>query len=167
MVAYQILEVGNFMNLLLSDKVFDSFSVNKVTIRTIADFFVDGKRNREWCEECDGEYVYWQELKDFVFERIKGKRKPEFLKTELLVDREGLFSIFPDIREETKDFPDCMVNSFRLNFKYEAPVGGQEFLGMTTGVSYDSFCMDRRWEQYWDEKAVEFLKGLSLTLDKM
>lgn len=167
MVAYQILEVGNFMNLLLSEKVFDSFSVDKVSIRTIVDFFVDGKRNREWCEDDIGEYVFWHELKGFAYERIKGKRKPEFLKVELFMGLEGLFKIFPNMREETRDFPECRVNSFRLNFKYEAPVGGEELLVMTTGVSYESFCMDRSWEQYWDEKAVEFLRGLSLTPDRM
>lgn len=167
MVAYQILEVGNFMSLLLSSESFDLFSVSQVTVRTMADFFVDGKRNVRWCEDCKEEYVSWRELKDFVFERIKGKKKPELLKAELLVDMEALFEIFPSMKEETQDFSECPVKSFRLNFKYEAPEGTREHLSMTTGVSYESFSMDRTWEHYWDERAVSFLKGLSLTLDKM
>lgn len=60
MVAYQILEVGNFMSLLLSSESFDLFSVSQVTVRTMADFFVDGKRNVRWCEDCAGEYVSWR-----------------------------------------------------------------------------------------------------------
>lgn len=170
MVAYKILEVGSFMNLLLSNKNFDLFSVGGITVRTITDFTADGKRNKDWCcdeDENDSEYLSWQEIKGFVYERVKGKKKPGLLKVEMLVDREDFFKVFLDFKGEAEDFSRCSIKTFRLNFKYESLFGQPELLTVTTGVSYSDFTMDKSWEQYWDEKAAGFLKGMGLTLEKM
>lgn len=166
MVAYHIFEVGNFMNLLFSSDSFDLFYMGSINIRTMADYTVDGRRNRDWCKENDSEYVLWSELKSFAYERIKGNKKPSLLKLELLADLGQICRIFPDFEENTAELGECRLKSLRLNFKYESG-REKELLTVTTGVSHKEFSMDRSWEEFWDKSAAGFLKGLGLTLEEI
>mgnify|MGYP006338935459 CR=1 FL=1 len=154
MKLYEILDVNVFMNELLAKNGFDEFFAGAVTLRTMTDFFIEGKRNKEWFDEEMEPYVRWKEIKAYLYELIKGKKKPHLFKLELLVDEKGYLEMAPEQEMNGKS-----PLYYRMNFRYE-----NEQLFLTTAVSHASFELDKTAELLWDSFAAAYLKRLSISV---
>ena len=140
MKMYQIEEVKPFMAQLLLQETFDKFCVSVAEIRTIVPITIKGTMSHDWLSPEDAEkykeleYIPWKLLRPVVFELIKGKQTPDFLKIQFVYYSEN---------------GDC--GGLRVQFE----------TGMLTCLSTYTpaeFSLDRNAETLWDEKCRAFLK---------
>ena len=140
MKMYQIEEVKPFMAQLLLQETFDKFCVSVAEIRTIVPITIKGTMSHDWLSPEDAEkykeleYIPWKLLRPVVFELIKGKQTPDFLKIQFVYYSEN---------------GDC--GGLRVQFE----------AGMLTCLSTYTpaeFSLDRNAETFWDENCQAFLK---------
>ena len=140
MKMYQIEEVKPFMAQLLLQETFDKFCVSVVEIRTIVPITIKGTMSHDWLSPEDAEkykeleYIPWKLLRPVVFELIKGKQTPDFLKIQFVYYSEN---------------GDC--GGLRVQFE----AGTLTCLSTYTPAE---FSLDRNAETFWDENCQAFLK---------
>lgn len=140
MKMYQIEEVKPFMAQLLLQETFDKFCVSVAEIRTIVPITIKGTMSHDWLSPEDAEkykeleYIPWKLLRPVVFELIKGKQTPDFLKIQFVYYREN---------------GDC--GGLRVQFE----AGTLTCLSTYTPAE---FSLDRNAETFWDENCQAFLK---------
>ena len=138
MKMYQIEEVKPFMAQLLLQETFDKFCVAE--IRTIVPITIKGTMSHDWLSPEDAEkykeleYIPWKLLRPVVFELIKGKQTPDFLKIQFVYYSEN---------------GDC--GGLRVQFE----AGTLTCLSTYTPAE---FSLDRNAETFWDENCQAFLK---------
>lgn len=140
MKMYQIEEVKPFMAQLLLQETFDKFCVSVAEIRTIVPITIKGTMSHDWLSPEDAEkykeleYIPWKLLRPVVFELIKGKQTPDFLKIQFVYYSEN---------------GDC--GGLRVQFE----AGTLTCLSTYTPAK---FSLDRNAETFWDENCQAFLK---------
>ena len=140
MKMYQIEEVKPFMAQLLLQETFDKFCVSVAEIRTIVPIAIKGTMSHDWLSPEDAEkykeleYIPWKLLRPVVFELIKGKQTPDFLKIQFVYYSEN---------------GDC--GGLRVQFE----AGTLTCLSTYTPAE---FSLDRNAETLWDETCRAFLK---------
>ena len=152
MKMYQIEEVKPFMAQLLLQETFDKFCVSVAEIRTIVPITIKGTMSHDWLSPEDAEkykeleinitlkniekleYIPWKLLRPVVFELIKGKQTPDFLKIQFVYYSEN---------------GDC--GGLRVQFE----AGTLTCLSTYTPAE---FSLDRNAETFWDENCQAFLK---------
>ena len=140
MKMYQIEEVKPFMAQLLLQETFDKFCVSVAEIRTIVPITIKGTMSHDWLSPEDAEkykeleYIPWKLLRPVVFELIKGKQTPDFLKIQFVYYSEN---------------GDC--GGLRVQFE----AGTLTCLSTYTQAE---FSLDRNAETFWDENCQAFLK---------
>lgn len=140
MKMYQIEEVKPFMAQLLLQETFDKFCVSVAEIRTIVPITIKGTMSHDWLSPEDAEkykeleYIPWKLLRPVVFELIKGKQTPDFLKIQFVYYSEN---------------GDC--GGLRVQFE----AGTLTCLSTYTA---GGFSLDRNAETFWDENCQAFLK---------
>lgn len=140
MKMYQIEEVKPFMAQLLLQETFDKFCVSVAEIRTIVPITIKGTMSHDWLSPEDAEkykeleYIPWKLLRPVVFELIKGKQTPDFLKIQFVYYSEN---------------GDC--SGLRVQFE----AGTLTCLSTYTPAE---FSLDRNAETFWDENCQAFLK---------
>ena len=77
---------------LLLKETFDEFLLEHSKVVTFAAFEINGKRNLNWYDDDEKEnqlqpLLYWSEARDFLFDYIKGKKTPEYMKISLKASR--------------------------------------------------------------------------------
>lgn len=132
------------MNYLLKQDLFDHFEVREVTLHTFYKLHIDGKRNIDFYHEDEteglSEYISWSEMKNYLFELIKGKKSPTYLKVVLSTPQ-----------HETQDIS-LDASTFFLNIVYK-----EESIQCTTGTAYTTFTLDKTPEKAWDDHMTQFL----------
>ena len=158
MIALSIIDVKDFMNKLLIGEVFDRFFLVEASVTTFNTFTIDGRLQQDFFDTDTVamhksnliEYSLWRDVKPYCFSVIRGRRTPLnfriVLQLSLKQTQQILNPSFPD-----GSVPDCR---FCLNLQYR-----NDSLLCTTGVSYTSFCLDKRPEHLWDEIIRKFLSG--------
>lgn len=158
MIALSIIDVKDFMNKLLIGEVFDRFFLVEASVTTFNTFTIDGKLQQDFFDTDTVamhksnliEYSLWRDVKPYCFSVIRGRRTPLNFRIVLQLSHKQTQQIlnpsFPD-----GSVPDCR---FCLNLQYR-----NDSLLCTTGVSYTSFCLDKRPEHLWDEIIRKFLSG--------
>ena len=158
MIALSIIDVKDFMNKLLIGEVFDRFFLVEASVTTFNTFTIDGRLQQDFFDtdtvamhkSNSIEYSLWRDVKPYCFSVIRGRRTPLNFRIVLQLSHKQTQQIlnpsFPD-----GSVPDCR---FCLNLQYR-----NDSLLCTTGVSYTSFCLDKRPEQLWDEILRKFLSG--------
>lgn len=140
MKMYQIEEVKPFMAQLLLQETFDKFCVSVAETRTIVPITIKGTMSHDWLSPEDAEkykeleYIPWKLLRPVVFELIKGKQTPDFLKIQFVYYSEN---------------GDC--GGLRVQFE----AGTLTCLSTYTPAE---FSLDRNAETFWDENCQAFLK---------
>ena len=140
MKMYQIEEVKPFMAQLLLQETFHKFCVSVAEIRTIVPITIKGTMSHDWLSPEDAEkykeleYIPWKLLRPVVFELIKGKQTPDFLKIQFVYYSEN---------------GDC--GGLRVQFE----AGTLTCLSTYTPAE---FSLDRNAETFWDENCQAFLK---------
>lgn len=158
MIALSIIDVKDFMNKLLIGEVFDRFFLVEASVTTFNTFTIDGRLQQDFFDTDTVamhksnliEYSLWRDVKPYCFSVIRGRRTPLNFRIVLQLSHKQTQQIlnpsFPD-----GSVPDCR---FCLNLQYR-----NDSLLCTTGVSYTSFCLDKRPEHLWDEMIRKFLSG--------
>ena len=158
MIALSIIDVKDFMNKLLIGEVFDRFFLVEASVTTFNTFIIDGRLQQDFFDTDTAamhksnsiEYSLWRDVKPYCFSVIRGRRTPLNFRIVLQLSPKQTQQIlnpsFPD-----GSVPDCR---FCLNLQYR-----NDSLLCTTGVSYTSFCLDKRPEHLWDEMIRKFLSG--------
>ena len=158
MIALSIIDVKDFMNKLLIGEVFDRFFLVEASVTTFNTFTIDGRLQQDFFDTDTVamhksnliDYSLWRDVKPYCFSVIRGRRTPLNFRIVLQLSHKQTQQIlnpsFPD-----GSVPDCR---FCLNLQYR-----NDSLLCTTGVSYTSFCLDKRPEHLWDEIIRKFLSG--------
>ena len=158
MIALSIIDVKDFMNQLLIGEVFDRSFLVEASVTTFNTFTIDGRLQQDFFDtdtvamhkSNSIEYSLWRDVKPYCFSVIRGRRTPLNFRIVLQLSHKQTQQIlnpsFPD-----GSVPDCR---FCLNLQYR-----NDSLLCTTGVSYTSFCLDKRPEHLWDEIIRKFLSG--------
>lgn len=158
MIALSIIDVKDFMNKFLIGEVFDRFFLVEASVTTFNTFTIDGRLQQDFFDTDTAamhksnsiEYSLWRDVKPYCFSVIRGRRTPLNFRIVLQLSPKQTQQIlnpsFPD-----GFVPDCR---FCLNLQYR-----NDSLLCTTGVSYTSFCLDKRPEHLWDEMIRKFLSG--------
>ena len=147
MVAYSIEDVRSFMNHLLRQSTFDTWEVREVKLHTMIRYQISGDLNQAFFTEeeraqLDRSYCLWSDIKNTVFDLIKGQKQPTLIQITLAMPKESITEV-----------PTAAVESFLLNIHYEDAA-----LSLITAVSMRSFTIDRSAEQYWDRFIGTFLE---------
>ncbi len=140
-------EVKNFMNKILREQYFDDFDLRNVEIQSFAKFDIDGKADKnfmtdESLEDNDIDKVFfckWGRIRPYVFEFVKGKVKPSYMKFVISASRELLESVSDN------------AAALFLNFVFE-----KDRVVCTTGTAQKNFSLDKKLDIAWEE----YVKGL-------
>lgn len=157
MKAYKITDLKIFMNKLLLSESFDYFLLEEGSILTFNNFQIDGHIQRDFYTKeeqedsalCSYDFSLWKEMRPLCFQLIKGKRTPLSFKFVLLLLPEQMDKILTSGEWSNHE---NLLKHFTLTVKY---IGNTATL--TTGLSTNSFLMDKQPEQLWDHAFRQFM----------
>ena len=157
MKAYQISDLKNFMNKLLLSENFDYFLLEEGTIVTYNTFRIDGhilkdfytKEEQEDSALCPYDFSLWKNMRPLCLQLIKGKRTPLSFKFILLLMPEHMKKIMSDGAYEDDGHK---LKAFTLTVKYDGSTAC-----LVTGISTNTFVMDKTPEQLWDLAFQKFM----------
>lgn len=163
MIALQVSDVRQFMVKLFYQPVFDPFYIKELTIRTFFDFSINGHRNLEFYpleeQEAAKEHLFvsWREVKNLVFQMIKGNRTPL-----------AMHLVFQFSKEATEDILKLCGSGVRkeeqvglyINVRFE---NGK--LMLVSGVSREEFTLDKTLEHVFEEELKQFLKQAEIAFE--
>lgn len=167
MKTYKISHIKDFMNKLLLSDTFDYFLLEEGTVVTANIFQIDGhiqkdfytKEEQEDGTLCPYDFTLWKDIRPLCFQLIKGKRTPLSFKFVLL-----LFPVHMQKILEKGEFSDngSLVKYFTLTVKYD---GTNTML--ITGLSTNTFLMDKTPEQLWDDAFRKFMDNRQISWDEI
>lgn len=158
MTALSILNVKEFMNILLRTDTFDSFLLSEGSITTYMTFLLDGHSHADFFSPEDEiypkitqeDYVPFSLVRPACFNLIKGKRTPSAFKFVFQLSRENLVRT---LASASHSLAPEDISGLYLNLIYQ-----NQQLTCTTGVSRRTFSMDKSLDHTWDELVKRFLK---------
>lgn len=140
MIALEIENVKKFMVSLFQGDMFDKFHVSGCEVLTFVTFITDGRKNEAWYDSDEKSFgdetglVLWKEVKNLVFELIKGNRVPEKMNIDLC-----------------HYLSSGDMGSVRISYE-----NGK--LYMYSGYMQKEFSMDKSGQQEWDDRCCDFVK---------
>ena len=151
MEIFEIEEKADYIRELFVSK-YDSFYLYEARVKTKLDYYINGKLNKayfdsEQAEELP-EYIEWKDIKQTVYEYIRGKRLPIAFKIILMFNRENINRLL-----EMNHLP---VNSEDVGALFLNVVYEHETLSVTTGTSLKIFTLDKTLEQVWDDTVKKY-----------
>ena len=165
MLLLKILDVKMFMSSLLIKNVFDNFLLSELEVMTFNRFTISGKLNTDWYDTEEKElleeleYSKWESVKPFVYNIVKGRKTPQYMKGVFMLNKENKERIMHRV---SSSLSETDVAAFFLNMKYEH---GEMYL--TTGISYKIFTMDQTLQQQWDADLKKFLKYYEIEFEEI
>lgn len=161
MISLKIAEMNRFMGKLLKGEEFDSFLLKEGFLRTNMEYRFQGRVFPEYFDteergQLKGEYVFWSELKPFVFELIKGKKTPLAFSFTLLLAQEAVAEFLERYGVSVgEDKP-----SLYLQIRFEHGIGR-----VVTGTARNTFTLDKSLDEAWDAEAAHLLKGMEIAVE--
>lgn len=143
MLVCTVNNTKKFMSCLLKENTFDLFELRNAVVTTFTTFEIDGKLNKDFFDEAQipsSDYTTWKDIRHFMFEIIKGKKMPKFIKIVL--------SAPTDLKENISSISSVLF----LNITFE-----NNIITLITGSSTKTFTMDKSYEYKWDEYITDFL----------
>lgn len=159
MTALSILNIKEFMHILLCTDTFDSFLLSEGSITTYMTFLLDGHPNTDFFSPEDEAYapvsaepyVPFSVVRPICFDLIKGKRTPASFQFVFQLSKENQARTLASV--DTSFSPED-ISGMYLNLKYQ-----NQQLTCTTGISCRIFSLDKSLEQAWDELVKRFFKN--------
>lgn len=165
MLALKITSLKNFMNQLLAGDAFDPFLLEEAVITTAVTYTIDGHIHKEfYSEEERGadmlpyEYQPWSEVKKLCFDLMKGRRTPLHFKFVLHLKPEQTKKLLT--KEQVAEA--SVIKALALTVKYD-----EKGALLTTGISYNTFVMDREPEKVWDRAVLQYLAGKGIDFEEL
>ena len=144
-------EVKNFMNKLLKENCFDDFELRNVQIKSFAKFDIDGRIERKFIENNnlsdDKFFCEWRKIKPYVFNFVKGKIKPSFMKIVISAPE----NLAAEISENAA--------ALFINFVFE-----NDRVICTTGTAQKNFMLDKSLDAAWDNYVKSFFKDIQIAV---
>jgi len=140
-------EVKTFMNKLLKDCTFDDFEVRNIKIQTFVKYDINCNLSNDCIKENKKERFFcnWGEIKPYIFQIIKGKKKPLSIKIIFSMPEKKALEIHNNAK------------ALFLNLNFENDV-----ITFTTGTSQINFNMDKKVDILWEEYIKEFFKKYNI-----
>lgn len=162
MLALKINSVKTFMTQLLIGDTFDAFPLAEASITTFNTFTIDGRVNKEFFDTDTQDiltqnsviYSRWKKIKPFCRSIIRGKLLPLQFR---IIFQLAPYQFSEILKAEEPELSGSTFNSFSLNIQYK-----NKTLLCTTGVAHNSFTMDKKPGQYWDDVILRFFKNLDI-----
>jgi hypothetical protein len=126
----------NFMNKLLSEPIFDEFELRKALIVSFARFEIDDAPS----EEEAGVFPLWAKLRSYVFNIVKGEKRPKLMRFVFSYPKNKLTEISP------------RAKALFINISFE-----NDAVLITTGCQENEFSLDKYTETAWDSYVSGFL----------
>lgn len=140
-------DIKKFMNIFLKENLFDKFEVRSCEVTTFVTFNIDCRVNKEWFEEThNGDYCLWKELRPYIYNIIKGKKKPKNMKFVMSLSPSALEKLHPNALA-------CF-----LNIVFE-----EDKVSIVTGTAQKEFSLDKSLEIIWGEKIKDFFENIKIT----
>lgn len=153
MKSFPVENIKEFMNDLLMQEKFDSFYLFEARVKTALDYYINGKIQYDFYDGADEEkptteYFEWKNIKQTVFDFIKGNKLPLRFKIVLMFNRENIERLI-----EMNNLPMTAndVGSLFMNIIYEDGA-----LSVITGASMKMFTMDKSLEHLWDDTVEKY-----------
>ncbi|MDO4555054.1 MAG: DUF5721 family protein [Lachnospiraceae bacterium] len=165
MLSIQIPDVKDFMNHLLREDTFHPFYLWEASLKTAVTYHIDGHLNRDFFnsdelpEDNSPGYISWKEIKPQLFSMVKGSKTPLSMKLILMLSGSNVDHLLtkynlPLSREN--------INGLFFNIHYDGTK-----INCTTGVSYQTFTMDKRLEEVFDENMLTYLKHYQIPFESL
>lgn len=151
MIALALTEVKECMSKLLLSDVFDPFYFIEGEITTFGTFTMDGHLRKDFFEKDmtpTRDYALWNEVREYCFSLIKGKRTPLGFKFILGLSDSNIEKL---LLQQELDFKPQDVRGLYINLKYDGTK-----LQCVTGTAINLFTMDKSLEQAWDKMVQKF-----------
>lgn len=162
MQAIQILDVKQFMQLLFQSQEFHSYDFVSGEIRSDMKYQLDGHWNsdffsteeQEQYQLTDRTYLPWEFSKDRIFQLIKGRKTPSFMKLVLRLDNTQTQALL----SQNKQFTSQDIDGLFVNITFQS-----KKLNVICGISYKIFTIDKALESDFYNYFVTFLKSKTIT----
>lgn len=158
MTVLSILDVREFMNILLRTEVFDSFLLSEGSITTCMTYHLDGHVNADFFspeEEAYAlaapePYIPFSLVRPACFDLIKGTHTPSSFRFvfQLSCENQKRTVLSMDSSFTPED-----ISGMYLNLKFQ-----EQKLTCTTGIAYRIFSMDKSFEHLWDDMVKRFFQ---------
>ncbi len=136
-------EMKTFMNKLLRGNAFDEFEIRGVEVHSFAKFEISAALDKDYLPEAEREtgrrFLTWPELKPYIFNIIKGTRRPKHMKFVFSLPAAQVEALHPK------------AAAYFLNLTFD----GDGVFG-TTASSEKSFTMDKTIDIAWEEYVRKF-----------
>lgn len=145
---------------LLTTTAFDGYILKELQLQTFTGFTISGQLNedffsKEELEERNGIMgVFWSEVRQIVYNMIKGSKTPLSLKVIFQLPPQQCLQILETLGGRLKPND---IGGLYLNIKFEK---GE--LSVITGTAIKSFTMDKSLEHEWDEQVGRMLKEMGI-----
>ncbi len=157
MFVFKITEsdVKAFMGILFKNTIFDFFEVRELEVATFSKFYINGILDKDYLDgslskEVTRNYSTWEELKPYVFNIIKGNKRPKVIKIVFSMPIEKLGEIHQN------------ASALFLNIVFE-----NEEIQFTTANSEKVFSMDRSVDGVWDDYIKKFFKDNNIFISTL
>lgn len=163
MISLSLLDIKTLTTNLFIQDMFDKFYMTEAEITTFAKYHIDGRRFKDYYTkdelEIMGErpYCLWSEIKPLAYDMIKGRKLPLRFRITFKLPDEGLHTL---IKRHPIRIPIDQVDGVCLNLKYES-----NRITCVTGVSYNTFIMDKTLDELWDDTVRGFFRQNKITFE--
>ena len=162
MRTIEILDIKEFMQLLLQSDTFDLYDLVSGEIHTDMLYTIDGHMNHSFFSEEEQDifamsehtYLPWKLAKAKVFLLIKGRKIPSSMKLVLRLPEHMITQI---IRQQSTFQPDD-ISGIYLNILFQ----GQK-LNVTCGISYKIFTLNKDLEDDISSVFITLFKSKHIT----
>ncbi len=166
MKSLQIKNTKLFMSKLLASESFDMFLMESADLKTGNNYTVDGHINKEFYNATDNEdtpplydLVKWGDIRQTIYNLIKGKRTPISFKFILCTTPDEKNSL---LENSGNDDLTMMISSFVIVIKF-----ANGSINMTTGTALSGFTMDKSYEKIWDDRVEALLDNMGIPFDEL
>ncbi len=166
MILLQLIDIKEFMSHLLLKDTFDHFYLKEASITTFSTFLIDGYLQKEYFSSEEQEmnrletqpYCYWQQVRSFCFDLIKGKKTPLSFKLVFQLSSENTAKL---LAQSGLSLSPSDVSGLYLNLHYDG-----EHLNCVTGTSLRIFTLDKSLDQAWDLMVQKFLRSKQIPFER-
>ncbi len=156
-----ITEINRFMGVLLKSEAFDGFLLREGLVRTYMDFSFDGTLQAAYYDTDETaslqKYVQWGQIREHIFELIKGKRTPLLIRLSLVMGDSNARAI---MKEKGVNIADTEQMLLGINITYS---NGE--MRVVTGVFRSAFTIGHEMDHAWDEWTSEYLKKMGIAIN--
>jgi hypothetical protein len=163
MIACQIKDVKQFMNILLNSETFDKFCLEEGHLVTAYTLDIDGRTVFDYYTGAEdapqelSEFISWRDIRPTIFAQMKGKRTPVAFRFTLHADKDYTMRL---IQKHALNFDCSTVKCLLVNIRYEHGT-----LNCITGTAFTTFVADQSLEQLWDATFKKSLDSLHINFE--